>query len=306
MQPVYLFIGESFLADEALGRVREELGGDVSAEVGFDGSAPGHEIVGALQTASLLGGMRLVIVRDSQDLGKDAIEALTGYLESPAPHSVLVLFSSGRTKLDAAAKAAGTVITLDPPKGRKLVAWVKQQGVEHGLVVDERGAWALVDAVGNELRDLDNALVQLSTSSEGAKIGAAHVNRMFPRQADERVYAFTDGVADRKIGPAMVALERLLRQGESPLMLFGALAGQVRRMLKARSFVDGGVRAVESGMGLPGWRAERLYKQARSYREDELVEAVQLLAEADVAMKSGGNDSVSGSILQRAVVKIVG
>lgn len=306
MQAVYLFSGEAFLSDEALGRVRDELGQDVSAEVGFDGGAPGHEIVGALQTASRLGGMRLVIVREAQDLAKDAVEALTRYLESPAPHSVLVLFSSGRTKLDAAAKAAGTVITLDPPKGRKLVAWVKQQATEHKLVVDERGAWALVDAVGTELRDLDNALEQLSTSSEGTKIGAAQVDRMFPRQADERIYAFTDGVGDRKLGPAIAALERLLRQGEPPLMLFGALAGQVRRMLKARSFVDGGVQAVGSGMGLPGWRAERLYKQARSYREDELVEAVQILAEADIAMKSGGNDSVSGSILQRAVMKIVG
>lgn len=305
MQPVYLFSGESFLAGEALARVRDELG-DLSAEVAFDAAAPGHEIVGALQTASLLGGMRLVVVRDAQDLDKDAVAAIDAYLASPAEHSVLVLQSSGKTKLDATVRQMGGFVALDPPKGRRLVGWLRVQAGEHGVTLDEKAAWALIDAVGNELRDLDTALEQLATAADGGKIGAADVTRLFLRQADERVYAFTDGIGDRRLGPAMAALERLLRQGESPLMIFGALAGQVRRMLRARSFIDGGVRAVESGMGLPGWRAERLLKQARSYREDELVAAIQILAEADLAIKSGGNDSVSGAILETAVVRIVG
>ncbi len=212
MQPVYLFSGERFLADEALTRVRDELG-DLSAEVAFDATTPGHEIVGSLQTASLLGGRRLVIVRDAQDLDKDAVAAIEAYLTSPAGYSVLVLQASGKTKLDAAVKAAGSAVALDPPKGRRLVAWIRRQAGEHGVALDEKAAWSLIDTVGNELRDLDTALEQLATSAEGGKIGAAQVTRLFLRQADERVYAFTDGIGDRKLAPAMAALERLLRQG---------------------------------------------------------------------------------------------
>lgn len=302
--PVYLISGETFLAEEAIDRIRAEAGTDSLSEGSFGSDASAAEILGALDTPSLLGGRRLVVVRDAHDLGKEQVEALNRYLEAPSPSAVLVLVAAGRTKLEAAVKGAGSVIGLEAPKGRRLVGWIRERGREHRLRVDDRAGWALVDSVGTELRDLDAALRQLSTGlGDGATVGAAEVRNAFPRLADERVYAFQDAVGERRLPVAMTALRRLLEQGDEPLMVFGALSSQVRKMLRARRFADVNSKAVADAMGLPGWRAERLQRQCRTYREDELIDALQVLAATDVEMKGG--DLPPEAALERAVVQIV-
>ena len=302
--PVYLLTGEEFLASEALDRLRSEIAADPLSEIAFTGDVTATELLEALGTASLLGGRRLVVVRGAEALKKEHADALQTYLESPSPDSVLALVSSGRSKVDPIVKKLGAVISLEPPKGRRLVGWIRERSRTHELRLDERGAWALVDSVGVELRDLDAALSQLATNlGPGGKVGAAEVRRMFPRLADQRIFAFTDAVGDRRLELAMGSLRRLLEQGDEPLVLFGSLVSQVRRMLRARRYADQSAAAVGEAMGLPGWRAERLQKQARSYREEELVSALTSLAKADVDIKGG--DVPPEVALERAVLEIV-
>ncbi|MEA2497932.1 MAG: hypothetical protein QOH26_337, partial [Actinomycetota bacterium] len=83
-KPVYLLAGERFLADEALDKVRAESQTDPLSEAHFDASTEGAELLAALGTSSLLGGKRLVVVADAQDLKKDQVTALESYLESPS------------------------------------------------------------------------------------------------------------------------------------------------------------------------------------------------------------------------------
>ncbi len=302
--PVYLLAGETFLAEEAIDRIRSDAGTDPLSEASFGPEVAAAELLGALDTPSLLGGRRLVVVRDAQDLAKEQVEALTRYLEAPSPSAVLVLVAGGRTKLDAAVRSAGTVLALEAPKGRRLVGWIRERGRGHNLRVDDRAGWALLDSVGTELRDLDGALSQLATAlGTGATVGAAEVRKAFPRLADERVFAFQDAVGERRLAVAMTALRRLLEQGDEPLMVFGALSSQIRRMLRARRYADLNAKAVADAMGLPSWRAERLQRQCRSYREEELAEAMTVLSATDVEMKGG--DIPPEAALERAVVQIV-
>lgn len=302
---VYLLTGESFLADEALDKIRAEAETDPLSEVVLAGDAAASEILDALGTPTLLGGRRLVVIRDAQDLKKDAREELERYIPNPSPSAVLVLVASGRTPLAKVVEKNGAVVSLDVPKGRKLVSWLRERARERGLKLDERGAWALVDAAGNELRDLDAALDQLASGlGKGATIGATEVRRMFPRLADERIFAFTDAVGERRLPMAMTTLRRLLDQEDAPLMVFGALASHVRRLVVARTYADGGPKAVGDALGLPEWRAKRLHQQARSYRQEELSDAMQILAETDLEMKGG--DLSPEIALERAVIRIVG
>lgn len=303
-KPAYLLKGESFLVDEALEQVHSETETDPLSQTSLDATAPAAEILNALETPTLLGGRRLVVLRDAHDLKKEQTDALARYLASPSPFSILVLVASGRTKLEDAVKKVGAVVALDPPKGRRLVAWIRDRARTQHLKLDEGAAWALLDSVGSELRDLDGALEQLATAlGRQSSVGAPDVRRLFPRLADERTFAFTDAVGDRRLPQAMTALRRLLEQEEHPLMLLGAVTGQIRRMVRARHYAEGGPQAVGDALGLPAWRAERLAKQARSYREEELVIALEVLARADVEMKGG--DLPAELALERAVLQIV-
>ncbi|MGH2750429.1 MAG: DNA polymerase III subunit delta [Actinomycetota bacterium] len=299
----YLLTGEEFLAGEALDKIRVEADIDPLSEVSLDAAVPAQHIIEALETASLLGGTRLVIVESAQDLRKEHLEALERYLESPSATSVLVAVAGGRNaKLTDLAGRAGAVVSLEAPKGRRLASWIKQQGRTHSLKVDDRAAWALIDAVGLELRDLDGALSQLATQlGSGALIGQTEVRTAFARLADERIYALTDAVGERKMADAMGTLRRLLDQGEPPLVLFGALSNHVRRLLQAHRFDS--AAAAGSHFGMPGWRTERLMAQARTYREEELISALNLLAATDVEMK--GDAPLPQVPLEEAVARII-
>jgi DNA polymerase III subunit delta len=299
----YLLTGEEFLAGEALDKIRAETQSDPLSEVSLDASVPAQHIVEALETASLLGGTRLVVVESAQELRKEHLEALERYLEAPSGTSVLVAVAAGRNaKLSELAKRSGTVVSLDAPRGRRLVSWIKQQGRQHQLTVDDRAAWALTDTIGNELRDLDGALSQLATQlGSGSKVGPADVRKAFSRLADERIYAFTDAVGERRMSDAMGTLRRLLDQGEPPLVLFGALSNHVRRLLQAHRFDS--TRSAGTFFGLPDWRTERLLAQARTYREEELISAMRLLAETDVEMK--GDAPLPQVPLEEAVARII-
>jgi DNA polymerase-3 subunit delta len=302
--PVYLVVGEAFLAEEVLDRIRSEEGADPLSEAEFDAKVEPAAVIEALTTSSLLGGRRLVIVREADGINKETAEALAAYLEHPSEDSSLVLIASGRTKLDPIVKKIGAVVALDPPKGRRLASWVRERGRAHRLKIDDRAAWALIDSVGNDLRELDGALEQLVTGlGEDARIGPAEVRAAFPRLADERIYVFTDAVGERKLPIAMIALRRLLDQGEEPLVIFGALAAHIRRLLRIRRHVESGSRVVADALGMPEWRAERMLKQARAYKEEELIDAMETLAGADVDIK-GEFPSPEGA-LERAVVRIV-
>jgi DNA polymerase-3 subunit delta len=303
--PVYLLSGEQFLAEEALSKLREEVGSDPLSDVYLDNDFEVAELMGALQTPSLLGGRRLVVVHGAESLVKDQAEAIGMFAEAPSESAVLALVAAGKTKVDAIVKKYGAVIALEGPRGRRLVSWIRERAREHSISVDDRGAWGLVDAVGTELRDLDGALSQLATAlGNGARVGAAEVRKAFPRLADERIFAFTDAVGERKIAPSMTALRRLLEQGDEPLVLFGSLVSHIRKLLRIRPLVDQGKRAVASAAGLPDWRAQKMMDQARSYREEELVDALRVLAETDIEMK--GDFPSPEAALERAVVQIVG
>jgi DNA polymerase-3 subunit delta len=302
--PIYVLSGEPFLTDEALERVRSEEKTDDLSEILLDADSSVPEFLEAVGTASLFGDRRLVIVRDAQDLRKDLLEAATAYLESPNPDTILALIATGKTKLDAAAKKLGAIVSLDAPKGRRLVGWLRERAKDHKLKLDDRGGWGLIDSVGTELRDLDSALEQLSTAKgDGTTISATDVRRMFPRLADERTFAFTDAVGERRLSDAMTALRRLLDQGDEPLAVFGVLVAHLRRLLRVRRLADHGSRAVGEALGMPEWRAEKMAKQARSFREEELIQAMGVMADADIEMK--GEFPSSQVALERAVVRVV-
>ena len=305
-QRSYLFSGPSLLHDEALDQLRSTLDVDAMSETLLDPSAQPADFANAVGTASLFGPLRLVVVRHADDLTKEQGEALIPHIEAPSTDAVLVLLAEGRTKLDAVVKKHGSVVALEAPRGRRLAGWVRERGRRYGLRVDDSGAWALLDSVGDGLRDLDNALRQLQNlSASDHDVRADDVRVAFPRLSDQRIYSLTDAVGDRRADQAIPALRRLLDQGEEPLVLLGALAGHVRRMLVARRYTRSGPQSVADALGLPRWRAERLYKQANHYRDEELAGAIGLLAEADLELKSGAGDEAAKAALETAVIRIV-
>jgi DNA polymerase-3 subunit delta len=87
---------------------------------------------------------------------------------------------------------------------------------------------------------------------------------------------------------ALGLMRRLLDQGEPAIAMVAFLAGQLRRMMVAKSLAAADCPPPELArrLGLPPWVGERIRDGARRYDSATLRQAITRLAALDVTLKS--------------------
>ncbi len=114
-----------------------------------------------------------------------------------------------------------------------------------------------------------------------------------------KLFGFIDAVAQKQGAAALEAMHYLMAQGEAPSMLFWNLTRHFRQLLEA---AESSPKLVAKSLGKPEWLAEKLCRQARGFGVEALVEAYQVLADADLKVKS--SEEPEGLTLERAVVAL--
>ncbi|MGH2767835.1 MAG: DNA polymerase III subunit delta [Actinomycetota bacterium] len=294
----YLIVGDDpYLVSQAISDILGETPGTAIEE--FTLEADVGVILQALDTPSMFGDRRAVVVKNLDHCPAATHRRLISYLGSPNP-DCLLLITSGKAlpQVAAAVRKVGRLIEAGKGRRGELLAWVRGQAGRHGLRATGEGVEALVEAVGDERLALAQALEELGVSmGEGGRLGEEEVRRQFQGHADTRVYAFVDAVASRLTTAAMVHLRRLLLRGEAPQALFWTLARHFRLLLLAR-----GAPERVADLRLPAWRTDKLLRQARRFSPEGLTRSYRILAGADRKMKLG--EEPEALTLEKAVVAI--
>jgi DNA polymerase-3 subunit delta len=303
MRPATLIVaGDEFLAQEALERLRAEATDAGYAPEEIDPAEP-QALLYALDTPSLFGAGRFVVVRSAEGLGAEAQTSLAAWLKDPSPGITLALVAggAGATKL-AKLFSADAVIKTDSILPWKAAEWVVARGKSRRRKVTGEAAAALVEAVGSEPRDLAPALERLFETTIGA-IEPEDVHAQF-HGVESRVYQFVDSVFDRDVPGALKRLRALQSAGENAIGIVAAMARQLRIVatVSGGDRRPAGVIAKELGLRSEG-AVRRAQRQARNFAPAELRLAYRLLADADVALKSEEEDPL---VLELAVTGIAG
>jgi DNA polymerase III subunit delta len=186
----------------------------------------------------------------------------------------------------------------------------------------DRGAEARLAAlVGDDARTLASEVAKLvAYVGERKTIGAADVDAVVARAAGDSFFALGNAVEERDLAKALAVLDRSLADGAHPLLLLATLAGTVRRLTiereRGRKLV--GERKLAAyqqweELILPHVAGEigdrkpfgfwKKYEAAQRYERAELVRALGDLADADLAMKSGGDER---PLLERVLWRLAG
>ena len=307
----YLVAGEEdALVDRALSELTAQvLAGSKAPDLAcsrFDGrGAAADEIEGAARTVSLFGGRRLVVVRDAQDLRPVEHKRLCEYLEHPVKGNILVLVVRGagpdsrdprRAKAAKAAKAlkkaveagGGTVVDCPKPKARDLPALAEQLLREHQLKAGTEALHALVDAVGEDLGALVQAVEKLSLYQGGpGEIQRQDVAEVVIDTREESVFALTDAVSEGAPAKALGILRRLVREGEHPLALLGQLVRHFRNLARVSALRkrNQSPDQMRSQLGLHPFVVRKCLDQGARFTEAALALRLKRLAEADQRLK---------------------
>jgi len=277
--------------NEVLGGLRDEL--DALGPTRFDGStAVLAEVLDEVRMPSLLGGRRVAVVDDADDLISANRAPLERYVSDPAPAGTLVFLCDSMpktTRLYKAIDAAGRIIFCEPPKGRAVMTWITERArTAYGKQVAPAAAAALREALGDEPGMLDAELAKLSSYvGDRSNITAADVAAVTGQLREEKVFAVTDAIASGDIALALSQWEQVLATDRAaPARSIAGLAWGVRRLLECKRDFEAGASIFEL--------SRRLFVDADVARQrlqrvsaGQLERQLQDLLDADIAIKTG-------------------
>lgn len=306
---VELVIGEEqLLCDRAVeSAVQCARAADPGTEVHrLDGSEVSASDLIDVFSPSLFGGRRLVVVRDAQDLMKEAVAALVGYLSMDDPDCGLVVTHAGGAKgkavADALRRCGGTVVAcpaLKKPSER--LVFVRAEARRLGASLTEDAAQQILDTVGADLRELAAAVGQLATDTAGV-IGTENVRRYHRGRADVTGFTVADAAIAGDCGAALEALRWALSLGVDPVPIADALADGIRTICKVASAGRGNTYAVAGELRLPPWKVDRARRQSRGWSEQGLSRATRLVADLNADVKGNARDTTYA--LERAIFQL--
>ena len=321
---IYLFHGgESYLAEreflETWRRLTADLISDLDAEM-LDATTSPAEVAMAAGTIGFFSPIRVVGIRDwkplmpvsgrrraKADADDPGAAAAATLAELPESAQLLLLASvtvPATHPLVKLAQRQGEVRSFARLRWRDLLDWTTRRAKEIELGLDSRGARALVNAVGDDLRLIDAELEKLKTYAAGERLTEDAVRRLVPDTAEHQVWDLTDSLLSDP-GRAALELDRALGSGEPAGRLSYMLVRHLRLVLAAsdaasrsagseeltRAFAGDGrplsdfavQKAFSQAAGVDRRRLEGLYRRAAgveaSQRRGELGEdeALRLL-----------------------------
>ncbi len=260
-------------------------------EAGWD------EILQRAQMLPMLSPRQVIIVDGAESVEKlgdkardEVLESVGKYLDSPAPFTTLLLEAGaldGRQRFSKLLHEKAVVVELTIG-GESAAALAAQMAKDLGVEIDREAALLLAEILNGEPARIRIELEKLATYvQDRERITSADVEALVVAARRNTVWQLTEMLASRRRQDALAFLDNLLREGEQPAGIVGALAWTYRKLIEARALPPHtpGFQAARQ-LGMRPDAAEAALRQAHRIPKHELLASLTALAEADSQLKS--------------------
>ncbi len=235
---------------------------------------------------------------DQDDSNEDStVKELAAYLDDPAPFTVLVLEAGTLDKRlrlfkTLSEKALVVLVELgENPEERigPAAALAQEMAREMGVKLFGDAADELSECSNGDLARIRTEIDKLATyAAERRSITLADVEALVISARKYSVWQLADLLATRERARALEFLDSLLREGEQPAGLVGALAWMYRKLLEAQDLPPhlSGWQAARA-LSMRADTAELALRQSRKIPRAQLLDGLAALYEADSRLKSG-------------------
>jgi DNA polymerase-3 subunit delta len=306
-RPAYLIHGENHgRIAERRARLRalaEQASGAQGVEVFEGDQATPDAVAGALNAMTFAIGRRFIIVDGAERWKDKDMDALEPALAAIAPDTTVAFFAreEGRQKAparlrEAIQQAGGQIEAEESVKPWELAKWVMAQARSVGLQMDLEAARALVAIVGERQQRLLRELEKLALAlGQGARVDREALEELVAPSSERRAWTLADSLLSGDGRLATANYLALRAQGERLSGLIYWMAGRVRTALGAAQALERGESAaqVKRGLRMPSRAADQLIADARRAGPERLREAVEQLADLELASRGGARGNAS-------------
>ncbi|MDX1623203.1 MAG: DNA polymerase III subunit delta [Gemmatimonadota bacterium] len=307
-RPAILIAGdEPYLVDKVLAAVLERVVAAPGADQ-FDldkrdaAELSAAELESLVSTMPLVNDRRVVVLRHVSELPTDTRDAVKAILEEEP--GGLCLIGTGKAKMRGNlyaiwAKHGARVVCELPRKSSRskkidfdFARWLAGHArADFGKRLDRDAAEALAE-IGEELHPLYSELEKVALYvGDEERITREDVEAVCVGGAIGTVWELVDAVGARDTERAFTLLSELLEGGESAYRLVPLLANHFCRLGVAVETGSSDPRKIMSALPGRSWygMAKGLARQARHHTPESVARALDLLAAADLMLKSTGH-----------------
>ncbi|MDC0737915.1 DNA polymerase III subunit delta [Cognatishimia sp. SS12] len=268
------------------------------------------QLVDAIKAVSFFPGPRVAFVEEANDTAAPAILAA---LEDWAPGDAQIVVTAGQLKatskirkaFEAHSNAYAAGIYNDPPSREEIEAELAKAGlkeVSRDAMTDLTNLSRALDP--GDFRQTVEKLALYKYGDAGGVTSddvAASAPASTEAALDDVLNIVAEGRAS-EIGPIMVKLQA---QGTQPVGLCIGATRHFRALYVAASDPGGAAQGI-SRMRPPifGPRRDRMLRQAQTWGAPKLEQALTLLTDTDLQLRSAGQNAPAMALVERALLRL--
>ncbi|HZK06117.1 MAG TPA: DNA polymerase III subunit delta [Actinomycetaceae bacterium] len=256
-----------------------------------------------LVSPSLFGEPRAIVASGAESMNDAFLTDTLEYIERPETDVWLIVRHAGGNRgkrlLDAMAKA-GEVVNCETIKGdRDKNGFVLADLRRAGRRTEREAVQALIEAVGSDLRELDAAVRQLVSDTEGT-ITVEMVNRYYGGRVEATGFRVADAALEGRSGEAVALARHAMATGTPAVPLVAALAIKLRTLVKVGAARGRGLSPGELGMA--PWQIRNAESGLRGWTPEALADSITAVAQADAEVKGQSRDPEFA--VERALLRV--
>jgi DNA polymerase-3 subunit delta len=256
----------------------------------------------------MLSPQQVVFLEDAEAIEKlgeksrdETMKAIEEYLANPAPFTVLVFEACALDQRMRLAKlltekALVVEVGLGEDAGERIAAGVglaRSLAKEQGIEFAQGAAEDLAEFVSGDLLRLKTEVEKLATFAGDRKtVRREDVSALVISEKTSTIWEVADLLASRQSKRALEFFDRLLREGEEPLQMLGAMAWMYRKLVEA-SEIRGATNGWQAAraLGMRPEQAELAIQSSRKISKTRLLAGLRVLQQADDRLKGGSEDA---------------
>ena len=324
--PAYMLCGkEPYYIDKVADYIEQNVLDEMARE--FDqtiiygkdlASGDVSAVIGAARGFAMMGGYKVIIVKEAQHIKK--WEALAMYMDNPQPSTILVFcykYGSPDKRQNLFKnweKKGGVLMESDLLKDYQVEKWIRDYVAQRNkelkangdeVQIDDKVTKILADSIGSDLTQIVGALQKLIDGRpEGVKvIDAALVERNIGISKDFNVFELQDALIKGDVVKANRITQYFASSKDHPMVKeLGVLYGFFANLMVYHYLPDKSDRAVASALGINPYFVKDFAAAARRYSAGKTFAIIGYFRDTDARLKGINNPSAKDADLWKELI----
>ncbi|MGE4545909.1 MAG: DNA polymerase III subunit delta [Pedobacter sp.] len=309
---LFLYGEETFFIERILREIIEQTvpleARDFNLQVFHGKDCRATTVLDSACTLPAFSPVRVVVVRDAQNLPAAELEQFLSYLNNPVPETILVFTGDkvdGRRKFYQVFKNTGVLVEFKKLYDNQIPTFVKEQAEDAGISFTEDALTLFCKRVGSNLQEINGELSKLCNYLGERNVAEPRdVLAVVTDSRVDSVFELSDALGKKDVGEALRLLHRLLAEGVAPLLILAMITRHFRQLWKAHELLRQRVPEKEMArrIGINPYFLNGILVQARRIPSDNFRGVFESLLEVDLALKSSG--SPPAAVLESLVLRL--